>query len=57
MSMSIAEILFDQVRSSDGERVVAPGASCRTQLADGPTDGQVPHPVQKLADAAGTDGK
>jgi len=52
MSTAIAEILFDQVRSSDGDTVVAPGASCRTQLADGPTDGPVPHPVQKLADAA-----
>jgi len=52
MSAAIAEILFDQVRSSDGDRVVAPGASCRTQLDDGPTDGPVPHPVQKLADAA-----
>jgi len=51
MSRAIAEILFDQVRASDGEEVVAPGASCRTQLGDGPTDGQIPHPVQKLADA------
>ncbi|MBX0303179.1 FAD-binding and (Fe-S)-binding domain-containing protein [Haloarcula salinisoli] len=52
MSKRIAEILFDQVRSSDGAEVVAPGASCRTQLGDGPTDGPVPHPVQKLADVA-----
>jgi len=54
MSVAIAEILFDQVRSSGGESVVAPGASCRTQLDDGPTDGPVPHPVQKLADAVRT---
>ncbi|MDS0284092.1 FAD-binding and (Fe-S)-binding domain-containing protein [Haloarcula onubensis] len=55
MSAAIGEILFEQVRSSDGADVVAPGASCRTQLADGPTDGPVPHPVQKLADAVGID--
>jgi FAD/FMN-containing dehydrogenase/Fe-S oxidoreductase len=51
MSKAIAGILYDQVRESDGESVVAPGASCRTQLADGPTGGRVPHPVEKLADA------
>ena len=51
MSTSIAEILFDQLRKSDGDSVVAPGASCRTQLEDGPTDGPIPHPIQKLADA------
>jgi len=54
MSKSIAGILYDQVRDSDGETVVAPGASCRTQLADGPTDGAPAHPVEKLADAVGT---
>ena len=53
MSMAIADILYDQVSDSDGDVVVAPGASCRTQLADGPTDGTVPHPVEKLADAVG----
>ena len=52
MSTAIAGILFDQVRSSEGDTVVAPGASCRTQLDDGLADGPVPHPVQKLADAA-----
>ncbi|MDS0258726.1 FAD-binding protein [Haloarcula sp. S1CR25-12] len=57
MSQSIADILFGQVRASDGDRVVAPGASCRTQLGDGPTDGPVPHPVEKLADAVRTDGE
>jgi len=51
MSKAIAGILYDQVDASDGDSVVAPGASCRTQLADGPTDGTVPHPVEKLADA------
>jgi len=37
MSAAIAEILFDQLRSSDGDDEVAPGASCRTQLDAGPT--------------------
>jgi Fe-S oxidoreductase len=54
MSTAIADILYEQVAESDGETVVAPGASCRTQLADGPTDGPVPHPIEKLADAAET---
>jgi len=54
MSMAIADILYGQVAASDGAAVVAPGASCRTQLAGGPTDGRVPHPVEKLADAVGT---
>jgi Fe-S oxidoreductase len=51
MSGAIADILLDQIRGSDGECVVAPGASCRSQLADhGDTD-HVPHPVEKLAEA------
>ena len=50
MSQAIGRILFDQVRTADGDTVVAPGASCRTQLGDefGTTP---PHPVEKLADA------
>jgi len=36
MSQSIARILFDQIDESAGDRVVAPGASCRTQLGDRP---------------------
>jgi len=51
MSKSIASILYDPVTASSGDEVVAPGASCRTQLADGPTDGDPPHPVERLADA------
>ncbi|QZX98930.1 FAD-binding and (Fe-S)-binding domain-containing protein [Halobaculum rubrum] len=52
MSESIASILFDQVDDSPGEEVTAPGASCRTQLAerDG-ADGDPPHPVEKVAAA------
>ncbi|MFC6772423.1 (Fe-S)-binding protein, partial [Halorubrum pallidum] len=34
MSKAIGRILFDQVDASDGDEVVAPGASCRTQLKE-----------------------
>ncbi len=55
MSRAIGRILFDQVRRSDGERVVAPGASCRSQLASAPdvvAGGDTPpHPVEMLAAA------
>jgi FAD/FMN-containing dehydrogenase/Fe-S oxidoreductase len=50
LSMAIGDGLFDQVAAADAEPV-APGASCRTQLADG-RDGERPaHPVEKLAAA------
>ncbi|MBV0902606.1 FAD-binding and (Fe-S)-binding domain-containing protein [Haloarcula salina] len=52
MSRAIGEILFDQIGDSRGETVVAPGASCRTQLEDwDERDGEPPHPVEKLAAA------
>jgi Fe-S oxidoreductase len=55
MSQAIARILTDQIDASEGSRVVAPGASCRSQLTDtdaGPqTDDSPPHPVELLADA------
>ncbi|RXK49491.1 FAD-binding and (Fe-S)-binding domain-containing protein [Halorientalis pallida] len=52
MSRAIGEILFEQVADSDGERVVAPGASCRTQLGDRPdADAEPPHPIESVADA------
>jgi FAD/FMN-containing dehydrogenase/Fe-S oxidoreductase len=50
MSKAIARILYDQVDASEGESVVAPGASCRTQLSDH-TDKTPPHPIEKVADA------
>jgi Fe-S oxidoreductase len=48
MSRAIASILFDQIDASAGETVVAPGASCRSQLTmyEGESP---PHPVEKLA--------
>ena len=54
MSKAIGRILFDQVDDSPGDTVVAPGASCRSQLSDrdgGDTEEQPPHPVERLADA------
>ncbi|WP_135805972.1 FAD-binding and (Fe-S)-binding domain-containing protein [Halorussus marinus] len=54
MSRAIGEILFEQVEASDGDVVVAPGASCRTQLGDRDGDApEPPHPIEKVADAAG----
>ncbi|WP_435153032.1 FAD-binding and (Fe-S)-binding domain-containing protein [Haladaptatus sp. DFWS20] len=50
MSRAIGSILFDQIVESDGTEVVAPGASCRTQLGD--WQGEEPaHPIEKIADA------
>jgi len=52
MSKAIGSILFDQIGESCGDTIVAPGASCRTQLDDwDESDGEPPHPVEKL-DAA-----
>ncbi|SDY16595.1 FAD-binding and (Fe-S)-binding domain-containing protein [Halopenitus persicus] len=53
MSESIGAILADQVDGSSGETVVAPGASCRSQLdhLDVETDGEPPHPIEKVAAA------
>ncbi len=49
MSRAIADVLYEQVDESDGERVVAPGASCRSQL--GEHEGrEPPHPVEKITD-------
>ena len=50
MSKAIGSILFDQVESSPGEQVVAPGASCRTQLGD-EYEASVPTPVEMVAAA------
>ncbi|MEF8801997.1 MAG: FAD-linked oxidase C-terminal domain-containing protein [Halolamina sp.] len=52
MSKAIGRLLFDQVEESDGETVVAPGASCRTQLGDRETaEEEPPHPIETLAAA------
>jgi len=48
MSRAIGRILFDQVDDSEGETVVAPGASCRTQLGDRAGAREPPHPIEKV---------
>ncbi|QDX39884.1 FAD-binding and (Fe-S)-binding domain-containing protein [Salarchaeum sp. JOR-1] len=56
MSMAIGELLEDQVSATDVDEVVAPGASCRTQLHDLPDAPDDPRtPVEALADALGPD--
>ncbi len=56
MSQAIAGILTDQIGDSHGQRVVAPGASCRTQLT-GVSEGNLstgespPHPIEVVTDA------
>ncbi|MFB6205777.1 MAG: FAD-linked oxidase C-terminal domain-containing protein [Haloglomus sp.] len=52
MSRAVGEILFEQVEESPAETVVAPGASCRTQLDDweGLAE-RPPHPVEVLSAA------
>jgi len=51
MSRAIGDILFDQVDESWGDQVVAPGASCRSQLSEyDRQDGEEPpHPIEKVA--------
>jgi Fe-S oxidoreductase len=51
LSKAIGRILYDQVAESPGEDVVAPGASCRTQLADRPDGERPPHPIERVRDA------
>ncbi|WP_227133643.1 FAD-binding and (Fe-S)-binding domain-containing protein [Halorubellus salinus] len=52
MSSAIADILYDQVDASDADSVIAPGASCRTQLAAREdADAYPPTPVEALAAA------
>ena len=50
MSRAIADVLYGQVEDSDAEQVVAPGASCRSQLGEH-EGGEPPHPVEMVAAA------
>ncbi|WP_136689010.1 FAD-binding and (Fe-S)-binding domain-containing protein [Halorhabdus amylolytica] len=50
LSQAVAGILFDQIEDSHGERVIAPGASCRHQIGEGETaSDDPPHPIEVLA--------
>jgi Fe-S oxidoreductase len=51
LSRAVGELLFEQVDASAADAVVAPGASCRSQLGDRAGEGRPPHPLEKL-DAA-----
>jgi FAD/FMN-containing dehydrogenase/Fe-S oxidoreductase len=51
LSQAIGRLLFDAVEDSNGDRVVAPGGSCRSQLGDREgVDGIPPHPIEAVAD-------
>ncbi|RKD88023.1 FAD-binding and (Fe-S)-binding domain-containing protein [Halopiger aswanensis] len=50
MSRAIGRMLFRQIDDSDGDEVVAPGASCRTQIGD-EYETKPPHPIVKLEEA------
>jgi Fe-S oxidoreductase len=50
MSTAIRSLLEDQINDSAAEQVVAPGASCRSQLVDyGHSDDEPPHPIEVAA--------
>ncbi|MFB6224670.1 MAG: FAD-linked oxidase C-terminal domain-containing protein, partial [Haloarcula sp.] len=52
MSDRIAAILLGQIGDSPADRVVAPGASCRSQIDDfGDGDAEPPHPIEMVAAA------
>ena len=52
MSQAIGQMLFDAADSSPAQEIVAPGTSCRTQLADYEQQhGKPPHPIEKVAAA------
>ena len=51
ISKAIGRLVYDKIRQSDGDRVVAPGASCRTQIEDGPVGDKPDHPIEMVAKA------
>jgi Fe-S oxidoreductase len=52
LSKAIGSLLFEAVDESPAEEVIAPGASCRSQLGDREGAGeQPPHPIEKVAEA------
>ncbi|WP_135667757.1 FAD-binding and (Fe-S)-binding domain-containing protein [Halorhabdus rudnickae] len=54
LSQAVAGVLFDQIEDSHGERVIAPGASCRHQIGEGEVaNDDPPHPIEVLAEGIG----
>ncbi len=51
LSRAIGNLLLETVEESDHDVVVAPGASCRTQVGDFEGYDRPPHPIEALADA------
>ena len=51
LSRAMGRILFDKVEASDADTIVAPGASCRSQLGDRADATKPPHPITKVAEA------
>ena len=50
MSVAIGELLFEQVRDSPADTVVAPGTSCRSQLLAAEDRSEKPaHPIEKVS--------
>ncbi|UPM44430.1 FAD-binding and (Fe-S)-binding domain-containing protein [Halocatena salina] len=51
LSKAIGQLLFEKIDDSDGDVVVAPGASCRTQIGDrAGRETNPPHPIEAVAD-------
>jgi Fe-S oxidoreductase len=48
MSQAVGRLLFAQIDRSDGESVVAPGNSCRSQIGDEYGE-KPPHPIEQVA--------
>ena len=49
VSKSIGELLFEKITASDGDQVVAPGGSCRSQIGDSDIeDENPPHPIEMV---------
>ncbi|WP_336359089.1 FAD-binding and (Fe-S)-binding domain-containing protein [Haladaptatus sp. ZSTT2] len=54
LSKAIGDVLFEQVEESPGDQIVAPGASCRTQLGDRDGTSEQPKtPIELVAVALG----
>ena len=51
LSQSIADVLVEKISASDGDAVVTPGTSCRTQLEDRSAAGDPDHPIERVAAA------
>ena len=48
LSKAIAADLFRKIDASDGDSVIAPGGSCRSQIGDGYGDENPLHPIEKV---------